>query len=248
MRAHPSPPAAVVIPVFNEEESIGLVLEHLDRTICDPIVVVDNGSTDATARVARECGAVVVREEHRGYGAACLAGIAWVEQNTEADVILFIDGDYSDHPEQAAEILSPIFSGAADLVIGSRSLGTREPGAMPPQAIFGNWLSTILIRLIWGVRFTDLGPFRAIRGDLLTEISMQDRTYGWTVEMQAKAARLGARVVEVPADYRRRIGQSKISGTISGSVRAGVKILYTIGAIAFARSRPGNKLTRSGGR
>lgn len=221
------PRVAVVIPAFNEEESIPLVLQDIPPDIVDEVVVVDNASTDRTVEAARGSGATVLSEPRRGYGSACLRGLAHVlPQNF--DIIVFLDGDYSDHPEEMANLLSPIINEGYDMVIGSRALGAMEPGAMPPQARFGNRLSTWLIRLIWGYRFTDLGPFRAIRTEALRRIGMEDTNFGWTVEMQIKAARFGLRTTEVPVSYRRRVGVSKISGTLSGTVKAGWKILYTI--------------------
>lgn len=216
---------AVVIPALNEAQSIGRVLRDVPSWV-DDVIVADNGSTDATAQVARDHGARVVREPQRGYGAACLAGIAALQ---DPDVVVFLDGDYSDHPDEMPDLVDPIVAGEADLVIGSRALGRREPGALTPQARFGNWLACALIRLIWRVQHTDLGPFRAIRTTALHDLHMQDRDYGWTVEMQVKAAaRPGIRAIEAPASYRRRIGRSKISGTIRGVLGAGTKILATI--------------------
>ena len=215
----------MIIPAFNEQESIGLVLDHIPTDLITEILVVDNGSTDQTAHIASERGAIVIREDRRGYGQACLSGISGVNS---PDIVVFLDGDYSDHPEEMSDILRPILEDRADMVIGSRTLGSREPGALLPQARFGNWLATRLIRLLFGVRFTDLGPFRAISYPALLQLDMKDRTFGWTVEMQVKAALQGIRSQEVPASYRRRIGVSKITGTINGTIKAGWKILYTI--------------------
>ena len=220
-----SPPAiAVVIPACDEEEAIGKVLQDIPD-IAQQIVVVDNGSSDRTAEVARRLGAHVVGEPRRGYGQACLAGIAQLDC---PDIVVFLDGDYSDYPEDMTALVNPLVAGHADMVIGSRVLGQREKGALLPQARFGNWLATFLIRLLFGVTFTDLGPFRALRYDALMRLEMQDRNFGWTAEMQVKAARLGLRTAEVPVRYRRRIGTSKITGTLSGTLRAGYKILWTI--------------------
>jgi glycosyltransferase involved in cell wall biosynthesis len=227
------PRISVVIPALNEEASLPLVLAAIPRGVVSEIVVADNGSTDDTARVAREHGARVVHATARGYGSACLAGIAALDA---PDVVAFLDADFSDHPEELPRVLSPILEGCADLVIGSRMLGLREPGAMLPQALLGNRLATLLIRLFWGVRFTDLGPFRAIRADALRDLAMADRDFGWTVEMQVKAARRGLRCVEVPVSYRRRVGRSKITGTIRGTLRASHKILATIFREALRRS------------
>ena len=215
---------AVVIPALNEERAIGRVLAEIPSWV-DRVVVADNGSRDRTADVAAEAGAIVVREPAPGYGTACLKGIAAAGA---ADIIVFLDGDYSDHPAEMASLVDPIADGGSDLVIGSRVLGKREAGSLTPQQRFGNGLATWLIRAIWGVAFTDLGPFRAIRGSALAKLQMRDRNYGWTVEMQIKAAILGLRCVEVPVSYRRRIGVSKVSGTIKGTVLAGTKILSLI--------------------
>lgn len=227
---------AVVIPAFNEEESIGSVLRDIPDDLVEEVIVVDNASTDTTAERAAEAGATVLSEPRKGYGSACLRGLAYALPK-EYDIIVFLDADYSDHPEEMPQLLKPIINDGYDLVIGSRALGEREEGAMPPQALFGNWLATGLIRLIWGYRFTDLGPFRAITTDALRKISMEDTNYGWTVEMQIKAARQGLRAMEVPVSYRKRIGHSKISGTLSGTIKAGWKILYTIARYSIYRRR-----------
>jgi glycosyltransferase involved in cell wall biosynthesis len=218
----------VVIPALNEEASLPLVLAQLPRPPVRRIVVADNGSTDATARVAREGGAEVVAAARRGYGSACLAGLAHLRRTGPPDVVVFIDADYSDHPEELPAVVAPIRAGAADLVIGSRVLGRRERGALLPQARAGNLVACLLIRIFYGHRFTDLGPFRAIRWDALERIGMADPDFGWTAEMQVKAVRLGLRCAEVPVSYRRRVGVSKITGTITGTVRAGYKILWTV--------------------
>jgi glycosyltransferase involved in cell wall biosynthesis len=234
---------AVVIPVFNEERSLPLVVADVPRDRVAEIVVVDNGSTDDTSSVARGLPVRLVREERRGYGSACLAGIEALK-SSPPEVVVFLDGDYSDHPEELPLLLAPIAAGA-DLVIGSRMLGSREPGALLPQARFGNALACSLIRLLFGHRYTDLGPFRAIRWDALEQLGMSDRDFGWTVEMQIKAIREGLRVVEVPVSYRRRVGVSKISGTLSGTLRAGSKILRTIGRYGvLSRSRETPKAPR----
>lgn len=221
------PVVDLVIPALNEEASIALVIADLPPGRVRRVVVVDNGSTDATASRAREAGAVVVSEPQRGYGAACLAGLAELRRDPP-EIVVFMDGDRSDHAGELLLLLQPIIEGHAQLVIGSRVLGQRERGALTPQARFGNALACGLLRLFWGARFTDLGPFRAIRWDALERMKMEDRDFGWTVEMQIKAARSGLPCAEVPVSYRRRIGQSKISGTLSGSVRAGWKILYLL--------------------
>ena len=223
----------VVIPALNEERSVGLVLADLPAV--RRVFVIDNGSTDSTASVASEYGAVVVPEAQRGYGKACLVGIAHVNESVQdsglspADTILvFVDADYSDHPEELVALASPILKDECDFVVGSRSTGKREAGAMPFQAIFGNWLACTLMRLFWGVSFTDLGPFRAIRLSSLNELGMADENFGWTIEMQIKAVQHKLRLKEIPVSYRRRVGVSKISGTISGTFKAGYKIIYTI--------------------
>lgn len=217
----------VVIPTLNEEKAVGLVVEGLKQTCADRVVVVDNGSTDLTAEVARAAGATVISESVRGYGSACKRGLSFFEGQAP-DVVVFIDGDYSDYPEELDRVVAPIFDGSADLVIGSRVLGNAPKDALLLQARLGNKLACLLIARLYGVKYTDLGPFRAIRWPALMELDMRDRDYGWTVEMQVKAAKVGIRATEVPVSYRPRIGRSKITGTITGSLRAGQKILWTI--------------------
>jgi glycosyltransferase involved in cell wall biosynthesis len=217
---------AVVIPALDEERSLPLVLAALPRG--PRVVVVDNGSSDGTARVAARAGAKVVAEPRRGYGRACLAGLAHLSGSPPA-VVAFLDGDYSDDPGELPGLVAPILEDRADLVIGSRVLGRVERGALQPQQRLGNWLACALIHGLYGRRFTDLGPFRALRWDALRRLALSDPDFGWNVEMQVKALRRGLRVVEVPVRYRpRRVGSSKISGTLSGTVRAGYKILYTV--------------------
>ncbi|MBI4547413.1 MAG: glycosyltransferase family 2 protein [Ignavibacteriae bacterium] len=216
----------VVIPALNEERSIASVIADLPSCV-DEVVLVDNGSTDRTSERARSAGAIVLHEPRRGYGYACLRGIDHLRAR-RADIVVFIDGDYSDYPEDLSSLISPVARDRADFVIGSRMIGEREVGAMLPHALFGNWLATALIRIFWSYRFTDLGPFRAIRMASLQQLQMRDCTYGWTVEMQIKAAKHKLRCVEVPVRYRKRIGKSKITGTVSGTVKASAKILYTI--------------------
>ncbi|MDA0749044.1 MAG: glycosyltransferase family 2 protein [bacterium] len=221
----PAPSISVIIPVFNEQDAIQNVIGDIPPALQARVLVVDNGSTDQTARLAAAMGARVIPESKRGYGNACLAGIAALE---DTQIVVFLDGDYSDHPEEMTRLVTPILQGRADMVIGSRVLGKREPGALLPQARFGNWLATRLIRLLFGAQYTDLGPFRAISYAALMKVNMQDRTFGWTVEMQVKVAKLGLTALEEPVRYRRRIGVSKITGTVSGTMKAGWKILYTI--------------------
>jgi glycosyltransferase involved in cell wall biosynthesis len=219
----------VIIPAFNEELSIGRVISAIPPHLVTEIVVVNNASTDNTAKVSESAGATVLYERVPGYGNACLKGVEYCKkQATPPDVLVFLDGDHSDYPEEMTALILPIIENKADLVIGSRTLGKKEKGSMTPQQIFGNWLATGLLKLLFKVRFTDLGPFRAIRFSSLLNLNMQDTTYGWTVEMQIKSAKQNLRCVEVPVRYRKRIGVSKISGTVKGTIMAGYKILYTI--------------------
>jgi glycosyltransferase involved in cell wall biosynthesis len=232
----PASPAArisVIIPAVDEEAAIGLVIAEIPRVVRE-VIVVDNGSRDRTAEVARAAGARVVSEPGRGYGRACLTGIAAADR---PDVLVFLDGDRSDYPAQLGDVVAPILEGRADMVIGSRNLGRREAGAHPWHAVLGTKLCVALMNATAGSRATDLGPFRAITAEALGGLDMRDPDYGWTVEMQVKAARAGLRVVEVPVDYRPRIGRSKVSGTVSGTVKAGTKILATIARHALAPSR-----------
>lgn len=219
----------VVIPALDERNAIGRVIADIPAWV-DTIVVADNGSRDGTADVARAHGATVVHEPERGYGAACLAGLTAIGA---VDVVVFMDGDYSDHAEDMIQLVVPIVSGVCDFAIGSRVRGARERGALTPQQVAGNWLATRFLRLIWGAEFTDLGPFRAIRRTALDRLNMADRTFGWTIEMQIKATKAGLRVREVPVRYRRRIGVSKISGTFGGTLRAGYKIMAVIARYAL---------------
>lgn len=222
-----------MIPAFNEEKSIAQVIKELPKDIVDEIVVVDNASTDATQEVALRNGAKVFEEPHRGYGAACLKGI---ENIDNTDIVVIIDGDHSDYPEQITRLLEPIAGGNVDFVIGSRILGLREDGALTPQQYWGNKLTVFLIHRLFGYKFTDMGPFRAIRFECLKSLNMTDKTFGWNVEMQIKAIKNRLRIKEVPADYRKRIGISKISGTVSGTIKAGIKIIFTIFKYTFCEN------------
>jgi len=220
-----SPKISVIIPAYNEEKSLPLVLNDLPKDQLHQIIVVDNRSTDRTAEVARKNGATVVHERRRGYGRACLTGMAALDA---PDIVVFLDGDYSDYPEEISLLVEPILKGEADFVVGSRMLLAESRQALLPQARYGNQLAVFLIRLFFGHRFTDLGPFRAIRSESLQAIGMHDPDFGWTVEMQIKAVQNGLRIREVPVRYRIRIGVSKITGTLSGTLKAGTKIIYTI--------------------
>ena len=228
---HPSIHIAVVIPAYNEEKSIGLVLNDIPKGLVQEVIVCNNNSKDKTKEVALANGATVVDQPLPGYGNACLKGLEYLKNKPakeQPDIVVFLDGDYSDHPEEMPDLVRPITAEGYDMVIGSRALGNLEKGAMQPQQIFGNWLATNLIRLFFKYHFTDLGPFRAIRWDKLTALNMEDKNFGWTVEMQVKAAKHKLRCTEVPVNYRQRIGVSKVSGTVKGSILAGHKILWTI--------------------
>ncbi|MEL6973846.1 MAG: glycosyltransferase family 2 protein [Bacteroidota bacterium] len=215
----------VIIPAVNEGESIGKVVSEIPESV-DEIIVVNNGSTDDTHENAQKAGATVLLEERKGYGYACLKGMQYIEQQSKSpDVIVFIDGDYSDYPEELDKIVAPILEDDVDFVVGARTKALREPGSMTPQQVFGNQLATFLMRLFFRARFTDLGPFRAIKYEKLKVLDMEDKTYGWTVEMQLKVLKKKMAYCEVPVRYKRRIGVSKVSGTIKGTIFAGVKIL-----------------------
>jgi glycosyltransferase involved in cell wall biosynthesis len=223
-----SPTVDVVIPAFNEEASLPRVLADLPHPPVRRVVVADNNSRDRTAEVAREGGAVVVPAPVQGYGSACLAGLAHLRENDPPEIVVFLDADYSDHPEELPRVIEPIVKGEADVVIGSRTLGKRERGALLPQARAGNLVACLLIRLLYGHRYTDLGPFRAARWSHFEALKMEDPNFGWTAELQVKALKRGLRVVEVPVSYRKRVGVSKITGTIKGTLLAGYKILWTV--------------------
>lgn len=219
----------VIIPAFNEQNAVGLVIDEIPENLVNEVIVVDNGSSDDTCEVASAKGATVLEEQRRGYGWACLCGMDYIADQVEKpDIVVFLDGDHSDYPEEMENLIIPIIDNDMDLVIGSRARGQKEAGSMTPQQIFGNWLATTLIRLFYGVSYTDLGPFRAVKYSSLLLMNMQDKTYGWTVEMQLKAAKLKMNTTEIPMNYRKRIGVSKVSGTVKGTILAGYKIITTI--------------------
>jgi len=221
------PNITVIIPAFNEEQSIGKVVADIPRDTVQNVIVVNNNSTDDTTAVAKKAGAIVLDEPRKGYGWACLKGIEHSE-SLKTDIVVFMDGDYSDFPEEISNVIAPILDKNMDMVIGSRVLGKREKGSLTPQQVFGNWLATKLIRLFYSAKFSDLGPFRAIKSDALKTLQMSDKTYGWTIEMQIKAAKHKMQFCEVPVNYRKRIGVSKVSGTIKGTVLAGIKIIFAV--------------------
>jgi len=227
-----TPKIVVIIPAYNEALSIGKVVAEIPKNLVHDIIVVDNASTDATAAIARAEGAQVEYEPEAGYGAACLRGIA-AARELQAGLLVFIDGDYSDYGEEIALLLAPLLSNQCDLVIGSRTLGVVEKGALTPQQRYGNRLACFLMWHLLGARYTDLGPFRALTMPALLRLGMTDRDYGWTVEMQIRAHKMGLRIQEVPVRYRKRIGKSKVSGTVKGVLLAGYKIIFTIIKHAF---------------
>ena len=218
----------VIIPALNEENSIAKVIQEIPDVV-NEIVVVDNGSDDNTFQNAKNAGATVLSENRKGYGWACLKGMEYLKkQGAAPEIVVFLDGDYSDYPSELTQVVAPIINNGMDMVIGSRALGRRENGSMTTPQIFGNWLATTLIRTFYGVKFTDLGPFRAIKYDSLMSLGMEDKTYGWTVEMQIKAAKKKLKSCEVAVNYRKRVGVSKVSGTVKGTIMAGYKILWLI--------------------
>ncbi|ANW96884.1 glycosyl hydrolase [Wenyingzhuangia fucanilytica] len=224
----------VIIPAYNEEQSIAHVVNDIPKNIVKHIIVVNNNSTDNTASKASDAGAIVLLEKRMGYGYACLKGMEYIaKQKLDPEIIVFIDGDYSDYPEQITELISPILNQNYDFVIGSRNNPELEKGAMTPQQVFGNWLATSLMKIMFKASFTDLGPFRAIKYSSLLALNMQDKTYGWTVEMQLKALKANLKYTEIPVKYRKRIGVSKVSGTIKGTIFAGIKILSWIFKYSF---------------
>ena len=221
------PNVSVIIPAYNEERSLPLVLAAIPAGLVQEVVVVNNGSTDRTAEIAAQWGTTLVNEPRRGYGSACLAGLAQLRLRSP-DIVVFLDGDFSDYPEEMPRLLAALREEDCDLVVGSRVLGNAQPGSLMPQALLGNRLAVFLLRILYGVRYTDLGPFRAARYARLMKLGMADRTFGWTVEMQARAALAGWKTKEVPVSYRKRVGTSKITGTVGGTLRAGSKILSTL--------------------
>ena len=230
----------VIIPAYNEESSIGMVLNDIPSQVVREVIVCNNASTDNTEMVAKEHGATVVLAAEKGYGSACLEGISYIKQKSiSPDIVVFLDGDYSDHPEELIDLVKPIVEEDVDLVIGSRALGQLESGSMMPQQIFGNWLATTLIKFFYKYTFTDLGPFRALRFGAYQSLGMRDRNWGWTVEMQLRAAQYKLKIAEVPVRYRKRIsGESKISGSIKGTLKASTKILYVLAIFTIRKYWP----------
>ena len=228
-----TPIIKVIVPAFNEQDSIGKVIGDIPK-IVDEIIVISNNSTDKTAENAKKAGATVLFENRKGYGYACLKGMDYIAQKEKTpEIVVFLDGDYSDHPEQLTALIAPILEDNLDFVVGTRVKKLREAGAMTPQQIFGNWLATLLMTLLFQSKFTDLGPFRAIKYSTLLGLEMEDTTYGWTVEMQLKILKQKRSYTEIPMKYRNRIGVSKVSGTIKGSILAGIKILDWIFKYSF---------------
>ncbi|WP_424495201.1 glycosyltransferase family 2 protein [Salinimicrobium sp. GXAS 041] len=223
----------VIIPAYNEADSIGLVIKDIPKLV-NEIIVVSNNSTDATEENAAKAGATVLKEPKKGYGHACLKGMDYLsKKDPKPDIVVFLDGDYSDYPEELEKLITPILEEDVDFVVGARVDRMREKGSMTLPQIFGNWLATSLMKLIFNARFTDLGPFRAIKYGKLLELEMQDKTYGWTIEMQLKALKKKYTYIEIPVHYRNRIGVSKVSGTVKGAFMAGVKILGWIFKYSF---------------
>ena len=223
----------VIIPAYNEQDSIAHVINDIPK-IVDEVIVISNNSTDKTELNAKNAGATVLTETKKGYGYACLKGLDYIsKQKIKPDIIVFLDGDYSDYPEQLREIVDPIINKDIDFVVGARVEKLRESGSMTPQQVFGNWLSTFLMKLFFGAKFSDLGPFRAIKYDKLLALEMEDKTYGWTVEMQLKVLKQKMTYKEIPVKYRNRIGVSKVSGTVKGTIFAGIKILSWIFKYSF---------------
>lgn len=228
-----NPIIKVIIPAHNEADAITKVIHDIPDSVAE-IIVVDNASTDSTSKNAKNAGATVLFEPKKGYGHACLKGIDYIENQKETtEIVVFLDGDYSDYPEELEKLVAPIIDNNVDFVLGTRARALREKGAMQPQQIFGNWLATTLMTLFFKSKFTDLGPFRAIKYPVLKALMMEDKTYGWTVEMQLKILKKEFTYLEVPVNYRNRIGISKVSGTLKGSIFAGIKILTWIFKYSF---------------
>lgn len=225
----------VIIPAYNEESAIANVIDEIPNSV-DEIIVISNNSTDKTEDVAKNAGATVLLESRKGYGYACLKGMEYIsELEIKPDIVVFLDGDYSDYPEELTKLIEPIVNQNIDFVIGARVASLRESGSMTPQQVFGNWLATFLMKVFFGARFTDLGPFRVIKYDKLLQLQMEDKTYGWTVEMQLKVLKQKMSYVEIPVRYKNRIGVSKVSGTIKGTVMAGIKIIGWIVKYTFKK-------------
>lgn len=225
----------VIIPAYNEQDAISNVIQEIPK-IVEEIIVISNNSTDNTIDVAKNAGATVLSENRRGYGYACLKGLEYIaSQNIKPDVVVFLDGDYSDFPEELSKIIDPIVNKNIDFVVGARVPSLRENGSMTPQQVFGNWLATFLMKLFFKAKFSDLGPFRAIKYDKLLQLKMEDKTYGWTVEMQLKVLKQKMTYLEIPVRYKNRIGVSKVSGTIKGSIMAGIKIITWIFKYSFKK-------------
>jgi glycosyltransferase involved in cell wall biosynthesis len=222
----------VIIPAHNEADAVAKVIHDVPKIVKE-IIVVDNASNDATSEIAKKAGATVLFEPKKGYGHACLKGLHYVEQQDQTDIVVFLDGDYSDYPKELEQLVSPILNENIDFTLGCRTRALREQGAMQPQQIFGNWLATRLMKMFFNSKFTDLGPFRAIKYPVLQTLNMEDKTYGWTVEMQLKILKKKYTYVEIPVNYRNRIGVSKVSGTLKGSIFAGIKILTWIFKYSF---------------
>jgi glycosyltransferase involved in cell wall biosynthesis len=223
----------VIIPAYNEEKAITNVVREIPKIVSE-IIVVNNNSTDNTAKIAFENGATVLSERRKGYGYACLKGLEYISSyKIKPDIVVFLDGDFSDCPDELTKLINPILNKNIDFVIGARVPSLREKGSMTPQQVFGNWLATFLMNLFFNSKFTDLGPFRAIKYDTLLDLDMQDKTYGWTVEMQLKVLKKNISYIEIPVHYKNRIGVSKVSGTVKGSLMAGIKIIGWIFKYAF---------------
>lgn len=225
----------VIIPAFNEENAIAKVIAEIPSLV-DEIIVISNNSTDKTEEEAKKAGATVLLETRKGYGYACLKGLEYIKNSDiKPEIIVFLDGDYSDYPEELSKLVEPILSQNIDFVIGARDESLRESGSMTPQQIFGNWLATFLMKVFFRAKYTDLGPFRAIKYSKLLQLQMEDKTYGWTVEMQLKVIKQKMSYIEIPVRYKNRIGVSKVSGTIKGSILAGVKIISWIVKYTFKK-------------